>query len=595
MFAKIWLFLFTMLLAADLRAAEFIFVNGDGAGEGLNDLTAVAPVGGNSGTTLGAQRLAALQRVGEIWGSRLVSAVPIRVLVGFDALGVNILAGAGPVSQQQNFVNAPKPNMWYPVALANALAGVDFEPGSSDINVTANASAAFYYGLDSATPSGSYNFVDVVLHELGHGLGFISLINGATGDLLGGQMDIFSSFIYDQQQETAWSAITPTQRVNSAKNDPWLVWTGPFTTAGLASKLSAGSGPSGFRLTATLPGPSIQFMPNALASITPAFPSNGLAGELVITNVGAGPGGGPNGACGSILNAAQVAGKIAFVRRGICTFAEKIYNAQLAGAIAVVIANNVPPDISTPGLFAAGGTSSFNGVPLAIPAVMVSQQDGDTLLAASPGVQLSFTPVANQFIGTFGNKLRLYAPSAYATGSSISHWSTDAFPNLLMEPSISSNIDRQLDLTLTEMKDIGWKVIDIPFPHLTYDSWKTLVFTSSDTLINPADDPDADGVKNQEEYFFGMNPKSPDVAKLPVFRFTNGQADLVFTRSKLTTDLAYGMEKSTTLGSFQPAVVGVDYQILSTVSLGTDAEQITLRLLNPPVGLFLRLRIAKNP
>ena len=583
-----------MLLAADLRAAEFIFVNGDGAGEGLNDLTAVAPVGGNPGTTLGAQRLAALQRVGEIWGSHLVSPVPIRVLVGFDPLGSGILAGAGPVSQQQNFTNAPKPNMWYPVALANALAGVDLEPSSSDINVTANTSAAFYYGLDSATPSGSSNFLDVVLHELGHGLGFISLI-GSTGDLFGGQMDIFSSFIYDQQQETTWSTITPTQRVNSAKNDPWLVWTGSFTTAGLASKLSAGAGPSGFRLTATLPGPSTQFIPNALASIAPAFPSNGLAGELVITNVGAGPGGGPNGACGSILNAAQVAGKIAFVRRGTCTFAEKIYNAQLAGAIAVVIANNVPSDINTPGLFIAGGSNSFNGVPLAIPAVMVSQQDGDTLLAASPGVQLSFTPVANHFIGTYGNKLRLYAPSIYASGSSVSHWSTDAFPNLLMEPSISSTIDRQLDLTLTQMKDIGWKVIDIPFPHLTYSSWKTLVFTSSDTLINPTDDPDTDGVKNQEEYFFGMNPKSPDVAKLPVFHVTNGQADLVFTRSKLTTDLAYGMEKSTTLGLFQPAVVGVDYQILSTVSLGTDAEQITLRLLNPPAKLFLRLRITKNP
>jgi hypothetical protein len=42
-------------------------------------------------------------------------------------------------------------------------------------------------------------------------------------------------------------------------------------------------------------------------------------------------------------------------------------------------------------------------------------------------------------------------------------------------------------------------------------------------------------------------------------------------------------------------VLGVDYQILSTVSLGTDAETITLRLLNPPAGLFLRLRITAQP
>ena len=88
--------LFAVLLAADLRAAEFIFVNGDGESEGLNDPTVVAPVGSNPGTTLGAQRLAALQRVGEIWGSHLASQVPIRVLVGFDALSTNILAGAAP-------------------------------------------------------------------------------------------------------------------------------------------------------------------------------------------------------------------------------------------------------------------------------------------------------------------------------------------------------------------------------------------------------------------------------------------------------------------------------------------------------------------
>lgn len=585
MSARFRQFLFAALLAADVRAAEFIFVNGDGDNEGLNDPTVVAPVGGNPGTTLGAQRLAALQRVGEIWGSHLASPVPIHVLVGFDALSANILAGAAPVSEQQNFANAPKPNVWYPIALANALAGVDFEPGSSDITVTANANAAFYYGLDTATPPGSYSFVDVLLHELGHGLGFISFISGSNGNLFAGQIDIFSTFIYDQQQETPWSAFTPAQRVKSATNDPWLVWTGPFTTAGLPSKMAAQSGASGFRLTATLPGPVTQFMPNAPAAFGPAISNSGLSGELAITDTGLTN---PNNACSPITNGPQIAGKIAFVRRGLCDFDEKVYKAQQAGAIAVVIANNVDTGVIIP-----GGDSIVSGVPvtISIPAVFISQQDGDTLLAASPGVQLSFAPVANQFTGTYGNKLRLYAPVTYASGSSISHWSTAAFPNLLMEPSINSNLDRELDLTLTQMKDIGWKVIDIPFPHLTYDSWKSLVFTTGDTLVSPADDPDADGVSNQEEYFFGMNPKVPDVAKLPVFHVANGHADLVFTRSKLTTDLAYAMEKSTTLDSFQPAVAGVDYQILSTTSLGTDAEEITLRLLNPPAGLFLRLRI----
>ena len=39
------------------RAATIQIVNLDGAGEGFNDGTAVAPIGGNPGTTRGAQRL----------------------------------------------------------------------------------------------------------------------------------------------------------------------------------------------------------------------------------------------------------------------------------------------------------------------------------------------------------------------------------------------------------------------------------------------------------------------------------------------------------------------------------------------------------
>jgi hypothetical protein len=443
--------------------------------------------------------------------------------------------------------------------------------------------------LDSATPALKSNFVDVLLHELGHGLGFVSFVNAATGNLLLGQNDIFTSFIRDEVYQTDWPDFTSAERVASATNDPNLVWTGPFTTAGLPQKLAAQPGISGFLLTATFPGDTTQFLPNQAAVFGPAFPSGGFSGELAITDTGTAT---PTDACAPIVNVAEVAGKIAFVRRGVCDFDSKVYKAQQAGAIAVIIANNVNTGVIVP-----GGDSIVDGeeVDITIPTAFISQQDGDALLAASPGVQLSFAPIAKQFVGTYGDKLRLYAPFVFSSGSSVSHWTTDASPNLLMEPVINPNLDRQLDLTLTQMKDIGWQVIDIPFPHLTYESWKSLEFSEEDAFTEPADDPDGDGVTNQEEYFFGNDPNFPDAAKLPVFHFTSGQADLVFTRSKLSTDLSYTMEKSTTLAAFQPAVLGVDYQILSTVSLGTDAEKITLRLLNPPAGLFLRLRITSTP
>lgn len=51
----------------------------------------------------------------------------------------------------------------------------------------------------------------------------------------------------------------------------------------------------------------------------------------------------------------------------------------------------------------------------------------------------------------------LYAPNPVQSGSSISHWDSSAFPNLLMEPAINPDLGfLQLDLTPFLMEDIGW-------------------------------------------------------------------------------------------------------------------------------------------
>jgi hypothetical protein len=56
--------------------AQIDIVNGDGPNEGFNDTAQVAPVAGNPGTTLGAQRLNAFRAAADVWGSMLNSAVP---------------------------------------------------------------------------------------------------------------------------------------------------------------------------------------------------------------------------------------------------------------------------------------------------------------------------------------------------------------------------------------------------------------------------------------------------------------------------------------------------------------------------------------
>ena len=87
-----------------------------------------------------------------------------------------------------------------------------------------------------------------------------------------------------------------------------------------------------------------------------------------------------------MINGSEIAGKIALIDRGDCFFVDKVKHAQNAGAIAVIIANNVsgpPPNL--------GG----NDPTIAIPSASVTLQDGDRIKmaleeAGDPGtIQLS--------------------------------------------------------------------------------------------------------------------------------------------------------------------------------------------------------------
>jgi minor extracellular serine protease Vpr len=71
---------------------------------------------------------------------------------------------------------------------------------------------------------------------------------------------------------------------------------------------------------------------------------------------------------------AGAAGKLAIIDRGTCTFSQKVANAKAAGAIAVLIINNVAGDPT-----AMGRTAGFDDD---IPAVMISKNDGAALRAS---------------------------------------------------------------------------------------------------------------------------------------------------------------------------------------------------------------------
>ena len=89
------------------RAATITIINLDGPGEGFNDPSPRSAVGGNPGTTLGAQRLNVFRHAADIWGGILSSPVEIRVEAVFDPLFCTVtsavLGSAGPNTVEKDF------------------------------------------------------------------------------------------------------------------------------------------------------------------------------------------------------------------------------------------------------------------------------------------------------------------------------------------------------------------------------------------------------------------------------------------------------------------------------------------------------------
>lgn len=583
-FFLIFFLAFGLLTQMAWASSVFVFIDESEAGQGLSDPTSRRPVDGNTGTTLGEQRRLVLERAGEIWGQYLVSEIPIEVSVQFAALGGSALAAAGPNSLERDFPNATESNTYYPVALANSLAGADLRPGTPDINVTINSNASFYLGFGQNVPGGSFSLLDVTLHELAHGLGFISLVNSSTGALFNGRPDVFTRRIFDLQFNLGWLQMTSSQRLSSRTNNPFVVWIGPTTTQAFPFVLNPGGlGPA--QVVVTDPPASAGFLSMLPAAFGPAFPSTVLEAPLVLFQDGTETPGTAARACSDPTNAEDLTGRIVLIRRGDCFFDQKTLRAQEAGALAVIIANNVGNDLLT---MAASGEVA---TPITIPAVFIGQSDGDALEAASPGVTIRFERRPG-FIGTNEGRLRLHAPGSFSSGSSISHWTTDTSPNLLMEPIINSNLDRRLDLTLTQMKDIGWRVLDIPYPHLDYETWAAENLSPSLIARDPLDTPPGQGITNLERYVFGLPPFAQRV-RLPVLSLEAGTLQVRYTRSTMPTDVTIGYEISHDLQTFVPAWPSIDYLEETITPLGGSAEEVTLTLLSPTADrLFLRLRMS---
>ncbi len=114
---------------------------------------------------------------------------------------------------------------------------------------------------------------------------------------------------------------------------------------------------------------------STFSSLFPSLELPPLMGELVLVE-DTDASGDPLDACDAVANAGDIDGKIAVIRRGSCTFVIKVEAAEAAGAIGVIIVNNVADDPINLGIGQDDETDAT------IPAGMISQADGDPLIAA---------------------------------------------------------------------------------------------------------------------------------------------------------------------------------------------------------------------
>jgi len=477
--SKLRLLASTATLAVGLMAASAAnaavtlrIFNINGAGVGFNDATPVAPVGGNPGTTLGQQRINAFVFAAQKWGATLTSNVEVRIIAQFSALTCTatgaVLGSAGATTIFSDFPNAPLAETWYSGALADKLAGEDLDPfdnttGTVDISANFNVNLGnpgcltgtpFYLGLDN-NHGLAVDFVTVLTHEMGHGLGFQTFTNGSSGAQIQGIPSVWDHFLYDNTSGLNWTQMSNAQRVASAINTNNLVWTGANVTAAAPQVLL---GVPRLVVSGPAAGASAGTYDVGLASFGPLLTNTAASGDVMpISN------GGVNGEGCLAFSAADklaVTGNVALISRGVCGFAVKVKNAQLAGALGVIIADNVA-GAAPPGLGGADPT-------ITIPTVSVTLADATKLRAAL----VKRSRAKSGVIGAMGRnplvlagtdalgRVRMYAPNPFQGGSSVSHYDISASRNLLMEPAINADLTHEVtvpfDLTLQLFQDIGW-------------------------------------------------------------------------------------------------------------------------------------------
>jgi hypothetical protein len=169
----------------------------------------------------------AYERAVSIWETHIKSDVTIRIDATYEDLNPRVLGGTRP-----NFVYAIDQDQddqfeaWVVDALADALSEEDQQPGGADFSMSLNSARNDWHFGEGDAPTEMIDFTTIVLHEIAHGLGYLSLTGVSSGvgqygfdfeDGNGLVPSIYTTFLAQEEGETRTSLTDESEYANPSE------------------------------------------------------------------------------------------------------------------------------------------------------------------------------------------------------------------------------------------------------------------------------------------------------------------------------------------------------------------------------------------
>jgi hypothetical protein len=171
-----------------------------------------------------------VQAAVDVWAANFASTVTINIDASWGrSSSWGILGSARPSNFYSGFAGAPDPSLWYTSAMANALSGKDLDKANPEMIIQVNSSAGWNTRGDGMPSNSEYDLESVFLHEIAHGLGFLS--NDAYDTFYGiaslDQPTPFDAYAQTGDGRRLADLPSPSLELGQALTSS-LVWSGPL-------------------------------------------------------------------------------------------------------------------------------------------------------------------------------------------------------------------------------------------------------------------------------------------------------------------------------------------------------------------------------